>query len=61
MSKANWGEGFVEVREGTSISVRHTPATDSTNSGDDVELIGLVKYSLPISHAGWGSLISNGA
>jgi hypothetical protein len=57
-----WGEGVEEVREehdksvwwdfddGISVSVHLTPyADDASNSTDDILLVGLAEYSLPVT------------
>jgi hypothetical protein len=58
---AKWGEGVAEVRDefdesvwwdfddGISISVHQTPDDADPNSEEDLLLIGLVEYSLPVS------------
>ena len=57
---AKWGEGVAEVRDefdesvwwdfddGISISVHQTPGDADPNSEEDLLLIGLVEYSLPV-------------
>ena len=56
-----WGEGIEEVRDendksvwwdfddGISVSVHLTPNTDTSNSTDDILLVGLAEYSLPVT------------
>jgi hypothetical protein len=56
-----WGEGVEEVREendksvwwdfddGISVSVHLTPSADAFNSTDDILLVGLAEYSLPVT------------
>ena len=56
-----WGEGVEEVRDehdksvwwdfddGISVSVHLTPYADASNSTDDILLVGLAEYSLPVT------------
>ena len=56
-----WGEGVEEVRDendksvwwdfddGISVSVHLTPDADASSSTDDILLVGLAEYSLPVT------------
>ena len=59
--REKWGEGIEEVRDendrsvwwdfddGISVSVHLMPYTDASSSTDDIVLVGLAEYSLPVT------------